>query len=74
MKRDFETNIVLDQFGNVDITYYELQARRMRSEAFFSSMKALATLLRKGVSQLSAGVKNTASQAVASQRAVSREA
>ncbi|MCH8530316.1 MAG: hypothetical protein LAT65_05645 [Saccharospirillum sp.] len=29
---DFETNLVVDQWGNPDVAYYEAQARKMRSD------------------------------------------
>ncbi|MCH8550963.1 MAG: hypothetical protein LAT62_03435 [Natronospirillum sp.] len=46
MSKDFEPNIVVDRFGNLDIMYYEEQARRMRSEAFFDSVKVVGQSVR----------------------------
>lgn len=54
MSKDYEPNIVVDRFGNVDILYYEEQARRMRSEAFFDTVNVVAQGVRSALLFLSA--------------------
>ena len=48
---DFDTNLVVDSWGNPDVAYYEAQARKMRSDYIVSG-------ILKGLSALKAHLKH----------------
>lgn len=47
-----QDNIVLDSFGNVDVAFYEAEARKMRSEAVYSGLSSAASFVSTRVANL----------------------
>ena len=47
-----QDNIVIDSFGNVDIAYYEAEARKMRSEAVYGGLASAARFVSAQVVNL----------------------
>lgn len=47
-----QDNIVLDSFGNVDVAFYEAEARKMRSEAVYSGLSSAANFVSTRVANL----------------------